>query len=229
MKNKKWEAIHELYTRMERLYGKSLYKPEETLHRSVAEKQEGSTAYTDVSDHEYSLDDMIEFRAELRNQLDFLKTIFLEEHPERDTYMILFAIVAHIDEIVQNNILRAMNIDWPLLQKELFQVENAGEVYYEVLDSILQKPQTDPFIYEVYYFCLRYGFRGRYESKPATILEYIKKLQDKLQLEEKRNLQPDKEATGHIKKIRSPYLYYVIGAGIIAGVYIVLVITARLM
>lgn len=229
MKNKKWEVIHELYTRMERLYGKSLYQSEETLYGSGAEHQDQSAAQGEVSAREYSLDDMIEFRAELRNQLDYLKATFLEEHPERDTYMILFAIVAHIDEIVQNKILRAMNVSWPLLQKELFQIENAGEVYYEVLDGILQKPQTDPFIYEVYYFCLRYGFRGRYENKPASVVEYIKKLKDKLQLEEGRTLQLDKEATGHIKKIRSPHWYYVIGAGIVAATYIILVIVAKLM
>ena len=78
-------------------------------------------------------------RAELRNQLDFLKATIAEHYSERDTYMVLFAIVAQIDELIQTNFLQTMNISWPLLQKELFQIDNAGEVFYEILDDILPK------------------------------------------------------------------------------------------
>lgn len=222
MKNRKWEAIHELYARMEKLYGKSLYQSEEALYGAAAERRKA-----EAPEREYTLDELIEFRVELRIRLDRLKAVFNEEHSENDVYMILFAIVAHIDEIVQNNIMQSLNIDWPLLQKELFQIENAGDVYYEILDSILQKPQTNPFIYEVYYFCLRYGFRGRHENNPASVLEYVKKLRDKIQGEGKRGIEPEREPGGHIRKITAPHWYYVIGAGIVAAVYLMLLVIAR--
>lgn len=226
MRNRKWEAIHELYNRMERLYGRSLYKPDDALFGDEAESRKAQPA-ADAPEREYTLDELIEFRVELRIQLDRLKIVFGEEHSESDVYMILFALVAHIDEIVQNNILKSLDISWPLLQKELFQIENAGDVYYEILDSILQKPQTNPFIYEVYYFCLRYGFRGRHDNNPASVQEYIKKLRDRIQARSDREFEEDDEAAGHIRKIMAPHWYYVIGAGIVAATYLILLIVAR--
>lgn len=227
MKNRKWEAIHELYSRMERLHGRSLYQPEEALYGGAAEAKPKAEAPAQAAEREYTLDELIEFRVELRMQLDRLKMAFSEEHSESDVYMILFAIVAHIDEIVQNNILHSLDISWPLLQKELFQIENAGDVYYDILDSILQKPQTNPFIYEVYYFCLRCGFRGRHAGNPASVAEYIKKLRDRIQAQGKRGFEPDREAAGQIRKILAPHWYYVIGAGIAAAAYIILLVVAR--
>ena len=38
MKNKQWEAIHEVYTRMEKLCGRSLYISEESLFTGRGER-----------------------------------------------------------------------------------------------------------------------------------------------------------------------------------------------
>lgn len=227
MKNRKWEAIHELYSRMEKLHGRSLYQPEEAPYGEEAAAKPKAPAPAEAAEREYTLDELIEFRVELRMQLDRLKTAFSEEHSESEVYMILFAIVAHIDEIVQNNVMHSLDISWPLLQKELFQIENAGDVYYEILDSILQKPQTGVFIYEVYYFCLRCGFRGRHAGNPAPVAEYMKKLRDRIQAEGKRGFEPEKDAAGHIRKILAPHWYYIIAAGIVAAAYIILLVVAR--
>ena len=174
MKNRQWEAIHEVYTRMEKLCGKNLYIPEESLYAGAGEKQNRKDMARDDESVIVTPDDMIRIRAELRTQLDFLKATLAEQYSERDTYTVLFAVVAQIDELIQTNFLRTLNLSWPLLQKELFQIDNAGEVFYEILDDILPKPQTNTFIYEVYFFCLRYGFRGRYENNPVKITEYLK-------------------------------------------------------
>lgn len=227
MKNKKWELIHELYTRMEQLCGKSLYQPEELLHGGALPQKDISEAEENETPREYSIEDMIELRTELRHQLDFLKIALAGMHSERDTYMILFPIVAQIDEIIQNNILRTINAGWPLLQKELFQIENAGEVFYEILEDILNKPQTPTAVYEVYYFCLRYGFRGRYESNPAKIVDYIKLLREKLEVHGKNNIPLETESIGQVKKIVRPYWYYLGAAGVFLLVYLLFVLVAR--
>ena len=40
MKNEQWEAIHEIYTRMERLCGRSLYVSEASLFAGTGERLE---------------------------------------------------------------------------------------------------------------------------------------------------------------------------------------------
>lgn len=223
MKNRKWELIHELYIRMERLCGKSLCRPEELLYGDTQKK---SSDAEDTTERAYTIDEMIILRAELRNQLDFLKVELTGAYSERDAYMILFPIVAQIDEIIQNNILRSISVSWPLLQSELFKIENAGEVFYEILDDILNKPQTPGAVYEVYYFCLRYGFRGRYESNPAKIVDYIKRLREKLEMPEENDIPMETEQVGQVRKIIRPYWYYLIAAGVFFLVYLSLVLVA---
>lgn len=225
MKNKKWELIHELYVRIEQLCGQSLYQPEELLLGGVP-PQKKTAGEENQPQKEYSIEDMIELRADLRNQLDFLKVALSDVHNERDTYMILFPIVAQIDEIIQNNILSPVDVSWPLLQKELFQVENAGEVFYEILEDVLNKPQTPTSIYEVYYFCLRYGFRGRYENNPVKIVDYINRLREKLEVHGGKDIPLEAESTGQIKKIIRPYWYYLIAAGVFFLVFLMLFLVA---
>ena len=227
MKNKQWEAIHEVYARMEKLCGRSLYIPEESLYAGVGERPESKDTQAGVGVEVYSADDIVRIRAELRTQLDFLKAALSEQYSERDTYLILFALVAQIDELIQTNFLRTMHISWPLLQKELFQIDNAGDVFYEILDDILPKPQTHVFIYEVYYFCLRYGFRGRYENNPVKITEYLKKLQAKLKQDEPALAVAETEEMGHIKQFGSPYWSYLIMAGVLVIAYLFFMFLGR--
>ncbi|OPY12637.1 MAG: hypothetical protein A4E66_01074 [Syntrophus sp. PtaB.Bin001] len=226
MKNKSWEAIHEIYTRMEKLCGKSLYLPEESLYAAREGQQEGEERQPDTGEV-YSIDDIVRIRAELRNQLDFLKATLAEQYSERDTYMVLFAIVAQIDELIQTNFLRTLNTAWPLLQKELFQIEDAGEVFYEILDDILAKPQTPTFVYEVYYFCMRYGFRGRYENNPVKVMEYLKKLQAKLKQDEIDLPPAQVEEMVKLKHFSSPYWNYLVTAGVLVVAYFLFVILGK--
>ena len=64
----------------------------------------------------------------------------------------------------------------PPLQQELYQVVDAGDIFYELLDTVLGKPETLVLVYEVYYFCLHDGFCGRYGSNPDRITDYQEKL-----------------------------------------------------
>jgi type IV/VI secretion system ImpK/VasF family protein len=228
MKNSHWEAIHEVYTKLEKLCGRSLYTPKDTHYAADDETgQEGPVQPGVASDGGPDVDDLVNVRSELRTKLDFLKAALEEQYSERDTYLVLFPIVAQIDELIQTNFLEAMQTSWPLLQKELFQIDNAGEVFYEILDDILLKPQTPLFVFEVYYFCLDYGFRGRYESNPVKLTEYIKKLQTKLQQEKLAIAPVEEEEMGRIGNFGSPYLNYLITAGALVGVYLLLLILGR--
>ena len=80
MKNRHWEAIHEVYTKLEKLCGRSLYTPENTLYAADDENgEEGPLQSEDRSDGGPDADDLVHVRSELRTKLDFLKAA-LEEH-----------------------------------------------------------------------------------------------------------------------------------------------------
>jgi len=220
MKNRFWDAVHEVYIRMEELFGRSLF------YTDTAEFQDISDAELNEETAPVSSDELVKIRAELRTQLDFLKATLEEQFSERDSYLILFAVVAQIDEVIQNRFLQKMNTAWPLLQKELFQIENAGEVFYEILDDILLKPQTPLFVKEVYYFCLEYGFRGRYGGNPVKLQEYLKKLETGLEQAE-LSMEEEAEEMVSVRDFSSPYWSYLITLAVVAGGYIILLLLSK--
>lgn len=228
MKNKYWKAIHELYTKLGIICSKRPSPGDDALAAEEAAMEEDRlNAMVDEEVPSVNFSDLVAVRADIRTQLDFLKATLTEQYSERDTYLILFPIVAQIDEMILGHFLRNMQTGWPALQKELFQIDNAGEVFFEILDDILLKPQTALFIFEVYYFCLSYGFRGRYQDNPVKIKEYMKNLYLKLEQEELTTVVSEVDESGLISHLGSPYLGYLFSAGGLLIVYFVLVVAGR--
>lgn len=222
MKNRYWQAIYETYTKLESLCG-----PSRSNEMMLGAEEAGDMAEGEEPPSMMASDDLVSIRSELRTQLDFLKATLSEQYSERDTYLILFPIVAQIDEVVLGAFLGRTQAGWPSLQKELFQIENAGEVFFEILDDILLKPQTALFIFEVYYFCLNYGFRGRYQDNPVKINTYMKNLSDKLETEE-LEVAVEKEADNALVTHQgSTWFGYAVSAGILAVSFFVLMIAGR--
>jgi type IV/VI secretion system ImpK/VasF family protein len=217
MKNEQWEAIHSVLVTMESLFG---------LHGNVPEEEAEIKQLEQPSD-DAALRDLVSIREKIRTELSGLKNKLAERLSERDCYLILFPLVAHFDEIVQTSRLDADQITWPPLQRELFRIDDAGEMFYETLNDILVKPQTLPLIYEVFYYCLNDGFRGRYNDNPMKINEYMEILRTKIShlvLLEPARVEPVKvDMNPHIPRAwRSPACYYA-GAGfVIIALYFVL-------
>ncbi|QXD13866.1 type IVB secretion system protein IcmH/DotU [Rhodocaloribacter litoris] len=75
-----------------------------------------------------------------------------------------FALVAFIDETV-------LSSDWSQkdrwvarpLQLELYERYDAGEVFFDRLQELLQQPGVHAEVLEVYYLCMTLGFKGRYQ------------------------------------------------------------------
>ena len=217
MKNKNWQAIHEVYTKLE------------TLCQTVPGMPDsGRAPETGLEEGPGMVsEELVTIRSELRTQLDFLKATLSEQYSERDSYLILFPIVAQIDEVILGHYLDRLHTGWPALQKELFQIDNAGEVFFEILDDILLKPQTALFIFEVYYFCLNYGFRGRYQDNPVKIKTYMKKLFEKLEPEELEGKTEAAEENVMVTRFGSRALGYAVSGGGVLGAFLLLLLIGR--
>ena len=127
--------------------------------------------------------DLVELRSKLRTKLDDLRKVISAQYSERDTYFVLFPLMAHCDEVMQMLILDIKQLEWPSLQQELYQVADAGDLFYELLDTALSKSETLPLVYEVYYFCLNDGFNGRYSTNQDRIDEYLQELRTHIHLQ----------------------------------------------
>jgi len=126
--------------------------------------------------------DLVALRSGLRSHLDRLRAIVTGQYSERDAYFVLFPLTAHCDEIIKSLLLEMKHLQWPPLQQELYQVNDAGDIFYELLDQLLSKPDTPQLIFAIYFFCLNDGFRGRYVESGERISSYVNKLREHIRL-----------------------------------------------
>ena len=171
-------------------------------------------------------DDLVEVRSKLRGKLDMLKAALSEHLTEREAYLVLFPLVVMFDELVQNRFVAGGQGTWPALQTELYKIDDGGEQFYNTLDDILRKADTIPFIYEIFYFCLSNGFKGRYGDNLAKINEYKHRLETKIPHPAvPRKPDPDAGMT-RIDFGRLPILRYTVVAFLVVGFYTALRLVA---
>ena len=113
-------------------------------------------------------------RNSLATSMNHLKNNLKQTLDEQSVYLMTFALTALLDEEVQRVLHKTPgNAEWLPLQKQLFDLTNAGEAFFDNLDEILESPQFPSIVFEIYYLALKTGFRGKYEHSPNRIAKYI--------------------------------------------------------
>ena len=88
----------------------------------------------------------------------------------------LFAVIAFLDETVLNSG-QPMFADWPRrpLQQEVFGVHMAGELFFQYLQQLLGRQDSEDLadVLEVYELCLLLGFKGRYSASHGAELQVL--------------------------------------------------------
>lgn len=115
-------------------------------------------------------------RGKLKEHLAQLEAQLQAHLSESETYQVLLPLVIHCDEQVLRRLPIREQPSWPLLQRERFQIDDGGDVFYQLIDERLQKSDTAPLVFEVLYFCLSDGFLGRFASDPTKIVAYKARL-----------------------------------------------------
>ena len=137
--------------------------------------------------------------------------------PDTDIRDAQYAIVAVIDE----------NVGWASrLEQEFFNRNVAGEEFFSRLEE-LKKAKGRNETLKVYYVCLALGFEGKFFRSPERLQEYIKELQEMLDLGNAPRLSPRGEASqGAIKRRRggvpawTPWVVTAVGFVVVVGVVI---------
>jgi len=86
-------------------------------------------------------------------------------YTSEDIQLATFAVVAFLDESILN-MRNPVFADWPRrpLQEEYFGHHVAGEIFFQNLDKIMQRNESQDMgdLLEVYQLCMLLGFAGRY-------------------------------------------------------------------
>ena len=164
-------------------------------------------------------EDLARLRGELRKQLVALRAELGQMVTERECYLALFPIVLCLDEIIQTRY-TSVEMSWPLLQREFYQVDKGGELFYDTLDELLGGMQHSPLILEVFYFCLSIGFKGKYNGDEERIAAYMRKLRSKLEATGFASTEAETTSTALIKPTGRCWWYYAVSAGLIVLLYL---------
>jgi type IV/VI secretion system ImpK/VasF family protein len=164
-------------------------------------------------------EDLARLRGELRKQLLALRAELGQMVTERECYLALFPIVLCLDEIIQTRY-ASVEMSWPLLQREFYQVDKGGELFYDTLDELLNGVQHSPVVLEVFYFCLSIGFKGKYNGDEERIAAYMRKLRSKLESAGFPSAETEPTTTALIKPTGRCWWYYAISAGLIVLLYL---------
>lgn len=134
------------------------------------------------------------------------------------------AITAAIDEDMRLLAESTGKFKWTSLQTE----GNVGEIFYRAIDKTLDDPQTPSIVFEIFYFLLKRGYKGRHSESKTQIQKYLELLKDKIRALDPSQQQTTEEDTDKIKK---PFLkkaqIYAVGAAVIAIVFTTLIIKAK--
>lgn len=131
--------------------------------------QEVLTATVRLRSNRQAVGDAESFRHHIR---EALKTAAQEArssggYSTEDIKMATFAVVGFLDESVLSS-QTPLFANWPrkTLQEELFGTHMAGEIFFQNLQALLGRPDSDDLadLLEVHYLCLLLGYRGRYSA-----------------------------------------------------------------
>ena len=209
MKDNLWVPIYDLFQEMAKIH------QEPQRYKKVKGDDDQSRIVSAGLDPKT----VVKLRSNIRTQLELLKSKLSEKLTEREVYLVLFPIVVYFDEMVMYGLLSQQHSAWRPLQKELFQIDNGGEVFYDTVDDIIRKPQTLPFVYEIFYYCLSDGFKGKYEGNVVKINDYKKLLRDKIPLPERMDQEEKGEGLQGIERARFPFWYYSVAVVLLVCVY----------
>lgn len=128
-----------------------------------------------------------------------------------------------VDEKVLHRLDDADAPYWPLLQLRMFGVDAGGDLFFELADASLRRPETPPLLFEMLHFCLTAGFTGRNVGHPARIRDYRERLAVRIPQPELQAAPPQEASATTLPTVYDfPWRYYAITALLIIALPVLL-------
>ncbi len=123
---------------------------------------------------------MEETRRSIAALIDQLRGALEQKLDKENAALAVFSIVALVDEEMQGYDYNKIQARWAPLQKDFYGAYTAGEVFFEKTNKILDDPSVPSIVYEIFYFVLKKGFKGKYRDSKTQLYKYMQLLKDKI-------------------------------------------------
>lgn len=127
---------------------------------------------------------------------------------DRNAYYVLFALTAYCDEIAHSYLQQQHSHGWEPLQIELFNINDAGTLFYRYVELFRGRNDIPSLIFEIYYYCLKSGFKGSYITNPAARKAYLDELEAHINYEKMPHTHHSDDCATNIKRRIPVWLYY---------------------
>lgn len=163
-----------------------------------------------------NLDSITAARNRINEIVDQLRISLEQSLDKQYAAQVVFAIVAYLDEQIQSYLLEKGQANWVPLQKDFYGAYNAGNLFYDTIDKLVEDPLVPESVFEIFYFILKKGFLGKYKDSKTHINKYLDILKDKITIAPAQELPKDHamHALNSKKKIK-PWHYYT-AAGVVS-------------
>lgn len=208
MKIEHWHLVLEAYRKMQALLS-------ETLPKS-----------TGAPPGVIGADPLIHLRDDLLDQVASLENGLAAEVGEETAKDAVRPLVFLLDDQMLARLSDAEETV-PLLQTKRYQFSNGGERFFSLADAALGHDDTQPMIFELYLFCLKAGFGGRYGDQPAQLRKYEEKLAKRIPMP-KAGPSPAVPAAPPPPIYEFPLRYYLWTAAAVVGLQLLLLFLSNL-
>ncbi|MCP3060880.1 DotU family type IV/VI secretion system protein [Myxococcus sp. K38C18041901] len=159
----------------------------------------------------------------LMAELDTLRAVLEQDLRSDDVEKVLQPFAFLVDEKVLARLSNEDAQHWPLLQLRAFGVDAGGDLFFELADTALRRPDTAPLLFEMLHFCLTAGFIGRHVGHPARLRDYREQLAARIPRPETQMGEVQTEAAPPPPTLYDfPWRYYAVTVSIIIAVPVVL-------
>jgi len=143
-------------------------------------------------------------RTVLKQLYDSVQTLL----GDRNAYYALFALTAYCDEIAHSYLQQQHSPGWEPLQIELFNINDAGTLFYRYVELFRGRNDIPSLIFEIYYYCLKSGFKGSYITNPAARKAYLDELEAHISNEKMPHTKLSDDCATNVKRRIPVWLYY---------------------
>ncbi|MFY1831039.1 DotU family type IV/VI secretion system protein [Myxococcus fulvus] len=159
----------------------------------------------------------------LMSELEALRAVLEADLRHDDVEKVLQPFAFLVDEKVLARLSNEDAQHWPLLQLRAFGVDAGGDLFFELADTALRRPDTAPLLFEMLHFCLTAGFIGRHVGHPARLRDYREQLAARIPRPETQVGEAPAEAAPPPPTLYDfPWRYYAVTVSIIIAVPVVL-------
>lgn len=186
----------------------SQFWPEISICLSEVEKEKHALTKKAIN-----LDAISAVRDNINRLVDQLRISFEQALDKQHASQALFAVVAYFDEQIQSHLLEKGQGNWVPLQKDFYGAYNAGNLFYDTVDKLVEDHTVPEVVYEVYYFILKKGFLGKYKDSKTHINKYMEILKEKISVEVPHQPVMDANLPFYQPKVKMKPRHYYLAAG----------------